>query len=53
MQNSKVISKPDLEMYIRDNVVTTLDLFQVCKITPTRIYINTIHCRNTLKEKHI
>ena len=39
MQNSKIISKPNPEMYIRDIVVSTLGLFQICKIAKTSISV--------------
>ena len=32
MQNSKIISKANPEMYIRDNFVSTLGLFQYAKL---------------------
>lgn len=53
MQNSKIISKPNPEMYKRDIVVSTLGLFQICKIAKTSISVNEIHCKDILKEKFI
>ena len=43
VQNSTIINKPNPEMYIRDNVVSTLCLFQACKIAKASISVNKIH----------
>lgn len=52
MQNSKIISKPNPEVYIRGNVVSTLGLFQYAKLLKL-VYLLIKFIAKTLKEKFI